>query len=239
MTRRLLIINPNTSADITGAVAGLVAQASPPDVAVQAVTARFGAPYIASEASYAVAAHATLDAWRHATQGQADGAAGGPDGIVIGCFGDPGLHALRELAGCPVTSLAEAAVAEAARHGRCAIVTGGHAWKPMLQRLLPALAWGEQVQDIETVELSGAQLRADPVAAQDLLVAACQRVLARRPVEAIIIGGAGLAGMAAAMQARVPVPLIDSVAAAARWVWQAEPSASQGSPAWLDWVAAA
>ena len=28
--------------------------------------------------------------------------------------------------------------------GRCAIVTGGHAWKPMLQRLLPALAWGEK-----------------------------------------------------------------------------------------------
>ena len=235
MTRRLLLINPNTSADITGAVAGLVAQASPPDVAVQAVTARFGAPYIASEASYAVAAHATLDAWRHATQGQADG----PDGIVIGCFGDPGLHALRELAGCPVTSLAEAAVAEAARHGRCAIVTGGHAWKPMLQRLLPALAWGGQVQDIETVELSGVQLRADPVAAQALLVAACQRVLARQPVDAIIIGGAGLAGMAAAMQARVPVPLIDSVAAAASWVWQAEPSASQGSPAWLDQMAPA
>lgn len=235
MTRRLLIINPNTSADITGAVASLVAQASPPDVAVQAVTARFGAPYIASEASYAVAAHATLDAWRHATQGQA----GGPDGIVIGCFGDPGLHALRELAGCPVTSLAEAAVAEAARHGRCAIVTGGHAWKPMLQRLLPALAWGEQVQDIETVELSGAQLRANPVAAQDLLVAACHRVLARQPLEAIIIGGAGLAGMAAAMQARVPVPLIDSVAAAARWVWQAESSAGQGHPAWLDQMAPA
>lgn len=235
MTRRLLIINPNTSADITDAVAELVAQASPPDVAVQAVTARFGAPYIASEASYAVAAHATLDAWRHATQGQATL----PDGVVIGCFGDPGLHALRELAGCPVTSLAEAAVAEAARHGRCAIVTGGHAWKPMLQRLLPALAWGGQVQDIETVELSGVQLRADPVAAQALLVAACERVLARQPVDAIIIGGAGLAGMAAAMQARVPVPLIDSVEAAARWVWQAEPSADQGSPAWLDQMASA
>ena len=230
MTRRLLIINPNTSADITDAVAELVAQASPPDVAVQAVTARFGAPYIASEVSYAVAAHATLDAWRHATQGQATV----PDGVVIGCFGDPGLHALRELAGCPVTSLAEAAVAEAARHGRCAIVTGGHAWKPMLQRLLPALAWGGQVQDIETVELSGVQLRADPVAAQALLVAACERVLARQPVDAIIIGGAGLAGMAAAMQARVPVPLIDSVEAAASWIWQAEPSAGQGCPAWLE-----
>lgn len=235
MTRRLLIINPNTSADITDAVADLVAQASPPDVAVQAVTARFGAPYIASEVSYAVAAHATLDAWRHATQGQATL----PDGIVIGCFGDPGLHALRELASCPVTSLAEAAVAEAARHGRCAIVTGGYAWKPMLQRLLPALACGGQVQDIETVELSGVQLRADPVAAQALLVAACERVLARQPADAIIIGGAGLAGMAAAMQAHVPVPLIDSVEAAASWVWQAEPSADQGSPAWLDQMASA
>ena len=33
-------------------------------VAVRSATARFGAPYIADEASYAVAAHATLDAWQ-------------------------------------------------------------------------------------------------------------------------------------------------------------------------------
>ena len=38
-------------------------------VAVHTVTARFGAPYIADEASYAVASHAALDAWAAALAG--------------------------------------------------------------------------------------------------------------------------------------------------------------------------
>ncbi|NIC41732.1 aspartate/glutamate racemase family protein [Aquabacterium sp. A08] len=227
MTRTLLLINPNTTAAITDTVAEHLVAAGPLGVRVQAVTARFGAPYIACETSYAVAAHATLDAWQRAS------AAGpAPAGIVIACFGDPGLLALRERAACPVTGLAEAAVAEAAVHGRVGIVTGGHAWRPMLQRLLPALAGGDRVAAIETVALSGAELRADPQAAQDLLVAACARVLDRHRVDAIVVGGAGLAGLAEVMQPRVPVPLIDSVAAAARWVWRAPASAGLGRPTW-------
>jgi Asp/Glu/hydantoin racemase len=52
-------------------------------VRVRAVSARFGAPYIADEASYAIAGHATLDAWAAAL------AHGQPDSVLIGCFGDP------------------------------------------------------------------------------------------------------------------------------------------------------
>lgn len=232
-SRRLLLINPNTSQAISASLLPAVQRCVPPDVTVDVVTASIGAPYISDERSYAVAGHAALSAWADDRQ-----RACRPDAVVIACFGDPGLFALREAADCPVTGLAEAAVAEAALHGDCAIVTGGQAWKPMLGRLLPALAHGERVRSIETVELTGAQLHADPQAAEALLLAHCRRLLRQSPVDCIIIGGAGLAGIAARLQACLPVPLVDSVAAAARQVWRAPASAGQGLPAWLHPVRA-
>ena len=57
-----------------------------------------------------------------AVPGRADGdrggRAGGADGHVIACFGDPGLDAARELATGPVVGIAEAAMHAAALLGR-------------------------------------------------------------------------------------------------------------------------
>lgn len=119
--RQLLVINPNMSAHVSALLQRHAQAAAGSHVAVRTATARFGAPYIACEASYAVAAHAALDVWAHEiTQPHSP-----PDAVLIGCFGDPGLMALRESSPVPVTGLAEASFIEAARHGRFAIVTGG------------------------------------------------------------------------------------------------------------------
>lgn len=210
--RHLLVINPNTSDSVTGLLRTHVLAACEPDVAVHTVTARFGARYISSEASYAVAGHATLDAW--ADWLAQDGPV--PDAVLIGCFGDPGLLALRECSAVPVIGLAEAAFIEAAQHGRFAVVTGGAAWKPMLQRLAYSLGYGDSLVHIHTVEATGAELAADPEAACDLLAKACSEVAQATGVQAVILGGAGLAGMAARVQGAVGVPVIDSVLAGAR-----------------------
>ena len=136
--RRLLVINPNTSHSVSALLQTHAQAAAGPQVKVTAVTARFGAPYIACEASHAVAAHACLDVWttHRGTPEQP------LDGVLIGCFGDPGLFALREVSGCAVTGLAEASFIQAAAHGPFAIVTGGERWKPMLQRLANGLGYG-------------------------------------------------------------------------------------------------
>ncbi len=225
--RRLLLINPNTTVALTQTLVRFVQHALPSDVVVEAVTARFGAPYIATEVGYAVATHAALDAWAAAQQQPA------PDAAIIGCFGDPGLFALREVAPCPVTGLAEAALMEAATHGTCAVVTGGHAWGPILERLLPTLEHGHTVRDIHTVELDGAALYAAPDAAEQMLIGACTAVLRRQAVDAIVLGGAGLAGLAQKLQPHIPVPLIDSVTAAARQVWSAPRGGHGALPEWV------
>lgn len=205
--RRLLLINPNTSPSITALMQIHAQAAAGPQVQVITRTARFGAPYIACEASYAVAGHATLDAWAAAI------APGQPrfDSVVIGCFGDPGLLALRQSGQIPVTGLAEASFMAAAAQGRFAIVTGGERWKPMLERLAHSLGFGEELAGIHTVSATGAELAADPLAAQALLALACGEAARRFGVQSVILGGAGLAGMAATIQPVVAVPVIDSV----------------------------
>lgn len=210
--RRLLVINPNTSVHVSALLQLHAQAAAGPDVQVRTVTAHFGAPYIACEASYAVAAHALLDRWASALQ---DGQPA-PDAVLIGCFGDPGLFALRMGSQAPVTGLAEASFHEAALQGPFAVVTGGEPWKPMLERLAYSIGHAPALAGIHTVIPSGAELARNPEAAVALLSQACREAAERWQVGSVVLGGAGLAGMAAAVQPHVPVTVIDSVQAGTR-----------------------
>jgi allantoin racemase len=211
--RELLVINPNTSAPVTELLRAHVQAAAGSQVAVRAVTARFGAAYIADEASYATAAHSTLDAWTAALRAPRRA----PDAVLIGCFGDPGLLSLRATSNVPVSGLAEASFIEAARHGPFAVVTGGEKWEPILQRFAQAMGFSRALAGIRTVVPTGAELAAEPAMAHALLLQVCRDAARDFAARAVIVGGAGLAGFAAALQPGLDVPLIDSVAAGARW----------------------
>ena len=228
---KLLVVNPNTTLAITETLRRHVQAAAGAAVEVRATSARFGASYIASETSFAVAAHATLDAYAlHCIEH------GVPDAVLVGCFGDPGVWALRETTTRPVVGLAEAAMRAAAQHGRFAIVTGGAAWRPMLERLARALKLDDRLAGIHLVAPTGAQMADDPKGAQVLLRDACREASAG--ADSVILGGAALAGMAAAIAPALDVPLIDSVTAGAEAALAAcaEPLASRMSaPAGIAW----
>ncbi|MFT4192734.1 MAG: aspartate/glutamate racemase family protein [Comamonas sp.] len=210
-----LIINPNTSAGITQALLQRVAARTQGLARCQAATARFGAPYIASEASYAVAGHAVLDAWACHEQTLA-GRDARPDAYLVGCFGDPGVAALQEVTGRPVIGLAEAAFAEASAFGRFAIVTGGARWQPMLHKLALAQGYGLRLAGLHMLDATGAELAADPERARTRLRLACEQAARDFAADAVILGGAGLAGLADGWYDQLAVPVIDSVDAGAR-----------------------
>lgn len=227
----VLLINPNTRADLT---AELLLQMRPhlqgTGVSVMGQTAPFGEAYIASEQSYVVAAHAVLDAWHaHVIEH------GRPLAVLVACFGDPAVWALREVAGVPVTGLAEAAMREALALGPFAIVTGGHAWGPMLDRLARCLklAGTEGLQRVHTVQATGGELAAQPEAGAALLGQACAQVLAdceaaQRPVRSVIVGGAALGAWAERLRPQPACPVIDNVAAGGRWL-RAQADAALGT----------
>jgi allantoin racemase len=234
--RHLLLINPNTSVLTTQRLEQTLRPQLPPGVTLELRTATVGARYIACEASHAVAGYAVLQAWAE----HRAGATGPLEGVLIGCFGDPGLFALRECSACPVTGLAEASFVQAAAHGPFAIVTGGERWKPMLERLALALGMGALLRGVQTVAPTGAQMQADPDMALRHLRAACQTAAALPGVRAVIIGGAGLAGYADLLQDGLPLPLIDSARAGLQLLLERRaPAALRSTDGFhADWSAA-
>ncbi|NNM74825.1 aspartate/glutamate racemase family protein [Enterovirga aerilata] len=206
---RLLLINPNTTESITDLVAARARALAGPDVEVRAVSGRFGARYIASRAAAAIAGHAALDA----LAAHHDGC----DAVLLACFGDPGLMALKEVSPVPVVGMAEASCHLACLFGRqFSIVTGGERWDPMLHEFVAGLGLSSRLAGIRTVAPTGAEIAADPERAMALLAEGCRVCAEEDGAEAVILGGAGLAGLADRIGPDVPVPVICSLEAGLR-----------------------
>ena len=203
---RVLLINPNTTPDMTERVLNAARVIVQRDTELVGATGRFGARYISTRAAAAVAAHAALDAYAE------HGA--GCDAVLLACFGDPGLAGLKEIASVPVVGMAEASCLTAVTLGaRFAIVTGGERWGPMLTESVAGLGLSSRLAGVRTVAPTGAAIAADPGRALGLLAEACRDCVTVLGAEVVILGGAGLAGLASHIAADVPVPLIDSVTA--------------------------
>ena len=153
-----MLINPNTTVAITEKVAAEARRIGGPGIDIIPVTGRFGARYIASRAAYAVAAHAALDAFAACAEPH--------DAVMLGCFGDPGLDALREIAPKPVIGMADASIAAAAkRDGTFSIVTGGERWVAMLEEFVASRGLRARLASVRAVTQTGGAIAADPDAA--------------------------------------------------------------------------
>jgi allantoin racemase len=201
---RILLINPNTTESVTALVAGHAHAIAGGAATFVPVTGRFGAHYISSRASAAIAAHAALDALAQHVAGC--------DAVYLACFGDPGLAALREISPVPVIGMAEASCLEACNRGRrFAIVTGGALWGPMLTEFVAWLGLAERLAAVRTIAPTGDQIARDPEAALARLAMACTACAAEDGADVVILGGAALAGLAARIQPSVPIPVLCSV----------------------------
>jgi Asp/Glu/hydantoin racemase len=170
---RILLINPNTSDSVTALVAKHVETIAGDAASFVPVTGRFGARYISTRASAAIAGHAALDAL--ATHGN------GCDAVYLACFGDPGLLALREISNVPVVGMAEASCLEACHRGRSfAIVTGGALWRPMLTEFVASLDLADRLAAVRTIVPTGGEIAANPDAALAQLTSALHCLRHRR-----------------------------------------------------------
>lgn len=209
---RLLLLNGNTDPAITDLVAARAAEALPrlglPPAELVPATAPFGARYIATRAAVAIAGHAVLAALaEHIGPDNPRGF----DAAIIACFGEPGIEAARELLPIPVHGMAEASLAAAlAIAPRIALLTGGAAWIPMLEEFALIRGHGPDRVLVRGVAPTGDMIARDPEGAIALLAEAATQAAADG-AGAVVLGGAGLAGLAQRVAPRVPVPVLDSL----------------------------
>jgi len=205
---RLLIINPNTTAEITARMLREAERLAHPGIAWRAATGGFGAPYIASRAASAVAGHAALDAF--ARDGE------GCDAVLVACFGDPGLAALKELSPVPVIGMAEAACFLACTLAqKFSIVTGGERWPDMLEEFVAGQGLSSRLASIRAVAPTGDMIARDPDGARAVLARAVQDCVSEDGAGVVILAGAGLVGLADTLKDVVEVPVLCSFRAAA------------------------
>lgn len=184
----LLLINPNTSAEITETIRQLAVAEIGDRAVLTAVTAPFGARYIASRTAVAIAAHAVIDAYAEAT---VDGTSF--DAVVVACFGDPGIDALKEITSVPVLGFADGGlITAAARPGSFAIATIGESWRGMLAELTLRRGLSDRLAGIILIDENG---RAPELAGPKITEAA-----KRLGVDRVIVGGTGL------------IPILDQIA---------------------------
>lgn len=204
---RLILVNPNTSAETTASMAEIARAAAGQGCAIKGLTAPSGAPLITQPDELSRAADVVV--------GLAPELAGA-DAVVVAGFGDPGLEELRNLLSCPVTGIAEAGMAEAAAGGRrFAVVTT----TPALRDAIAAKAARDgHARFAGTWCTPGdpATLMADPEQLLSALETASRKAVRDGAAEAIVIGGGPLALAARVLAGTLPVPLIEPVPAAVR-----------------------
>jgi allantoin racemase len=207
---RLLVINPNTSNAMTQAIAQAAQTAASEGTRIVAVQPSFGPRSIEGHYDEVFAAAGVAEQVRLARGGAIDG-------VIVACFGDPGVDAAREACGVPVLGTAEAAF-----HAASFVATGFSVVTTLTrtcviaERLLQRYGFERHCRGVHGTDIPVLALDACGEDTVSQIEACARDALARDRSGAIVLGCAGMASLARALQQRLGVPVIDGVSAAVR-----------------------
>ncbi|MBV8840048.1 MAG: aspartate/glutamate racemase family protein [Alphaproteobacteria bacterium] len=204
----LNIVNPNTTAAMTATIAKAAEQAARSGTRICAVNAAFGPPSIEGPYDDAFAVPGLIARIR---EGDAEGASA----HVIACFDDTGLDAARAAARAPVVGIGEAAfhVATLLAH-RFAVVTTLTRSVAVIEDNLARYGLARRCVRVRASDVPVLALDDPASDARSKIAAEIARALGEDGAEAIVLGCAGMADLAASLSSEFAVPVIDGVAAA-------------------------
>ena len=206
---KILLLNPNTTAAVTDLLHAAGSKVASAGTELVPATAARGVPYIATRAEAQIGGAIALEMLAEAGPGI--------DAAIIAAFGDPGLFGARELFAFPVVGLAEAAMLTACMLGRrFSIVTFAGALAPWYEECVAMHGLASRCAGIRTLDGSFQSISGVQAEKEELLVALANRAVEQDGADVVILSGAPLAGLAAKVRDRIPVPVVDPVAAAVR-----------------------
>ncbi len=206
---RILLLNPNTTESVTDLMLAAGQRVASPGTKLIPRTAPRGVPYIATRAEAQIGGAIALEmlAERHHDV----------DAAIIAAFGDPGLFGARELFDIPVVGLAEAAMLTACMLGRrFAIVTFARALGPWYRECVEMHGLTERCAGLRMLDEAFGCISEVQEEKEALLVDLANRAVRDDEADVIILAGAPLSGLAHKVRDRIPVPVVDQVAAAVK-----------------------
>lgn len=203
----LIVINPNSSQTVTAGIAEAVAPLKRFGVPIRCETLAAGPLAIESQAEAERVVPPLLD-FALAFEDEAAG-------FLIACFGDPGVHALRDLTTLPVLGIQEAAVANALTFGqRFGVISILPASIPRHMRSFAAMGVMDRLAGDRALGRGVAEL-SDEDATVAALVETGTALRDRDGAEVLILGCAGMAGYRAEVEAATGLPVVEPCQAAA------------------------
>jgi len=206
---RILVVNPNTTASMTETIAAAARSAAGASSRIVPVTSSMGPASIEGYYDEAMAVPGLL---AEIGQGERLGA----QAAIIACFDDTGLDAARAMVGIPVLGICEAALSLASFIAqRFTVVTTTERSRVPVEMLVHRYGMSMRAR----VRAAGIPVLAleDPHSgAVARLREEIAQALEHDHAEAIVLGCAGMADLAARLQAEFGVPVIDGVGAAVK-----------------------
>jgi allantoin racemase len=201
---KILLINPNSSEKMTTDIRDTVIRMKLPDIEITTAKMQHSPEVLESFGDYAVASYEVIGYLQQIK---------GYDGILLACFGDPGLFALKEIAEIPVIGIAEASFTMAQLLGyKFSVITASEKAKPMMDQLIKSYGLQNRTASIETLNLPIENFLQDRDLLLDTVLKAGKEAIAKG-AEVLIFGCAGMTMLGDDVERILGLPVIDPIKA--------------------------
>lgn len=208
---KLCIINPNSTASMTEKIVAAARAVAAPGVEIEGRTAHGAPASIEGHADEVLCAPHLLREVRAAEEARADA-------IVVACFDDPAIGACREIASGPVLGICEAGVKAASMLATSfTVITTLPRSVPLLEDLVRRYGLSHQCRRVRSADVPVLALEEPGSNARAIIQAEIARAITEDRAEAIVLGCAGMADLAADLSRENGLPVIDGVAAATKF----------------------
>lgn len=205
---KILVINPNTTASMTAHIGKAARAAASPGTQVTAINPIHGPVSIEGYFDEAMSLAGLLDAIRRNPD---------CDAIVIACFDDTGLDAARCLTDKPVIGIGEAAYHFASMiSNKFTVVTTLARSVPALEHNLARYGLDVRCARVRSSEVAVLELEQPGSNARQKISAEIGLAIGEDRAEAIVLGCAGMASLAADLAAEHGLPVLDGVSCAVK-----------------------
>lgn len=205
---QVLLINPNTTESMTRGIGAAARSVAGRATEIIAVNPEDGPASIEGYYDEALSVPGLLDEIRKRPD---------LDAYIVACFDDSGLDAARSLVEAPVIGIGEAAYHMASLIStRFAVVTTLARSVPALEQNLVRYGLASRCVGVRAASVPVLELEQIATEARDRISAEIERAVRDSGAEAIVLGCAGMADLAASLARAHGLPVVDGVTAAVK-----------------------
>lgn len=202
---KILVVNPNTTESMTHKIGAAARAVARPDTEIIATNSQNGPASIQGFLDVATCVPGLLDEVARHTD---------VDAVVVACFDDTGVDAVRTLVSAPVLGIGEAAYHAASMVAtKFSVITTLSRSVPGIENNLMRYGLAQKCAKVRATEIPVLKLEDGDPATLEKIKSEIRVSIAEDKAEAIVLGCAGMADLMADLSAEFGLPVIDGVAA--------------------------